>query len=326
MRTKTMFAFLAMAVLLVSSVSAAGLSIQLKRTNPGIAGEKSAELIFDVVNTDFNNKIEGFLWCRSPDDAIISSSIGVGSGSGAQYVSEKFYMDTGPSQKSISLTIEADSPGDKRTGCTIKYAPFKETTIEGETKIENISYDGTIGLTETDISGYKVKIVSFTPETEGTTNEETNETTEGEPAKAKISVNGIPKEIEVGSSATVGGLEIELITATNESADVRITGKITSTSGEVVEKQYKKMNGDWVDSLTDDQYREIRLDKTVPFVKAPKNAEVKCPEGKETCKASEVDIIQAAGWSGVPIWVYIVGVIVLVLAVVYLLGKTSRKD
>ena len=320
-----MFAFLVMAVLLVGSVSAAGLSIQLKRTNPGIAGEKSAEIIFDVVNTDFNNKIEGFLWCRSPDDAVISSSIGVGSGSGAQYVSEKFYMDTGPSQKAISLTMEADSVGDKKTGCTIKYAPYKETAVEGETKTEDINYEGTIGLTETDVSGYKIKMVSFTPEVEGTTDEETNENTEAQPAKAKISVNGIPKEIGSGSSATIGGLDVELVSATEESADVVITGKMTSTSGGSVEKQYIKMNGDLVDSLTDDQYREIRLDKTVPFVKAPKNAEVKCPEGKETCKSSEVDI-QAPGFGGVPIWVYIVGIIIVIAAVVYLLGKTSRRD
>ena len=325
MKTKKMFAFLIMAVLLVSSVSAAGLSIQLKRTNPGISGEKSAELIFDVVNTDFNSKIEGFLWCRSPDDAIVSSSIGVGSGSGAQYVSEKFFMDTGPSQKAISLTIEADSPGDKNTGCTIKYAPYKETATEGETKAEDINYDGTIGLTETDVSGYKVNMVSFTPEIEGIINEETNETTEAQPAKAKISVNGIPKEIEAGTSATIGGINVELVSATEESADVIITGKMTSTSGGSVKKQYIKMNGDLVDSLTDDQYREIRLDKTVPFVKAPKNSEVQCPEGKETCKSSEVDI-KSSGFGGVPIWVYIVGIIIIVAAVVYLLGKTSRRD
>lgn len=325
MKLKTTFAFLVMAIMLVGSVSAAGLSIQLKRTNPGIAGEKSAELIFDVVNTDFNNKIEGFLWCRSPDDSVVSSSIGVGSGSGAQYVSEKFYMDSGPSQKAISLTIEADSPGDKNTGCTIKYAPYKETVIEGETKTQDINYGGTIGLTETDVSGYKVKMVSFTPEVEGTTDEETNETTESQPAKAKISVNGIPKEVEVGSSATISDLNIELISATEESADVKITGKMTSTSGGSVKKQYIKMNGALVDSLTDDQYREIRLDKTVPFVKASKNAEVKCPEGKETCKSSEVDI-SAPGFGGIPIWAYIVGVAVLVLAVAYLIGKTSRKD
>lgn len=324
MKIKTMFAFLVMAIMLVGSVSAAGLSIQLKRTNPGIAGEKSAEVIFDVVNTDFNNKIEGFIWCRSPDDAVVSSTIGAGTGSGAQYVSPKFFMDTGPSQKAISLTIEADSPGDKRTGCTVKYAPYKETVIEGETKTEEISYDGTIGLIETDVSGYKVKMVSFTPAVEETTDEETNETIEGQPAKAKISVNGIPKEIEVGSSATIGGLDVELISATEESADIKITGKMTSTSGGSVKKQYKKMNGQWVDSLTDEQYREIRLDKTVPFVKAPKNAEVKCPEGKETCKASEVDIT-APGFGGIPIWVYLVIGVIVVLAVVYLLGKTSGK-
>lgn len=322
---KTMFAFFVMAFMLVGTVSAAGLSIQLKRTNPGIAGEKSAEIIFDVVNTDFTHKIEGFIWCRSPDDAVVSSTMGTGTGSGAQYVSEKFYMDTGPSQKAISLTLEADSPGDKRTGCTIKYAPYKEQAMAGETKTEDISYEGTIGAAETDVSGYKVKMVSFTPAVEETTDNETSDIIEGQPAKAKISVNSIPKEIEVGSSATIGGLTIELVSATEDSADVKIAGKLTTTSGGSVEKLYLKMNGIYATSLTDDQYREIRLDKTVPFVKAAKNAEVKCPEGKASCKASEVDIM-GTGFGGVPIWAYILGVALVIGLVIYLLGKTSRKD
>jgi hypothetical protein len=325
MRLKTIFTFLVVALMLVSVVSAAGLSIQLKRTNPGIAGEKSAELIFDVVNTDFNSKIEGFLWCKSPDDAVVSSTLGVGSGSGAQYVSEKFFMDTGPSQKALSLTIEADSPGDKQTGCTIKYAPYKEITIQGETSVEEISYDGTIGLAETDVSGYKVNLVSFTPAVEESTNEETTVTIEAVPAKAKINVNGIPKEMDVGSSATVGGLDVELVSATEESADVKISGVLSSTNGGSVEKKYKKMNAEWVDTLTDEQYREIRLDKTVPFVKAHKDAEVNCPDGKETCNASEVDIT-APGFGGVPVWGYILMVLLIVLAVAYLLGKSSRRN
>ncbi|MBD3248520.1 hypothetical protein GF336_00560, partial [Candidatus Woesearchaeota archaeon] len=90
-----------MALVLASNVYAEGLSLQLKRTNPGIAGEKSAEIIFDVVNTDMTHELEGFIWCRSPDDVAISSTMGAASGSGAQYVSQKFFMDEGPSQKAI---------------------------------------------------------------------------------------------------------------------------------------------------------------------------------------------------------------------------------
>tara|TARA_Y100000310_G_C20696143_1_gene825903 strand:+ start:3666 stop:4640 length:975 start_codon:yes stop_codon:yes gene_type:complete len=324
MRMKTMFAFFVMAFMLVGTVSAAGLSIQLKRTNPGIAGEKSAEIIFDVVNTEFTHKIEGFIWCRSPDDAVVSSTLGAGSGSGAQYVSEKFHMDTGPSQKAIALTLEADSTGDKRTGCTIKYAPYKEQATAGEKTTEDISYEGTIGAAETDVSGYKVKMVSFTAAVEETTDEETGEViTEAQAAKAKISVNEIPKEIEVGSSATISGLTVELVAAAEDSADVTIAGKLTSTSGGKVEVLYLKMNGVYAASLTDDQYREIRLDKTVPFVKAAANAEVECPEGKTSCKADEVIVV---GGTQIPvIWIVAI-VVVVILAVVFLLGKTSRKD
>lgn len=324
MKMKAIFSFVLTAILLVSGVSAAGLSIQLKRTNPGIAGEKSAELIFDVVNTDFNYKVEGFIWCRSPDDAVVSSTLGAGSGSGAQYVSPKFNMDTGPSQKAISLTLEADSPGDKMTGCTVKYAPYEETVTDAQSESKDISYDGTIGLTETDISGFKVKMVTYLPAIEAKFDSETNDTVEATPARAKISVNDIPKKIEVGDTATIGGLDIELVAVTEESADVRITGKITSTSEGMVKKEYIKMNGEVVEALTDEQYREIRLDKTVPFVKAAEGAEVSCPEGKSTCKASEVDIT-VQGYGGVPIWIYIVIGAVIILAVVYLLGKTSSK-
>lgn len=118
---------LAIVSLLVLSAVSAQLSVQLKRTNPGIAGVKNAELIFDVVNTDFTHEIEGFLWCQSPDDAVVSSSYGAGSGSGAQYVSPKFMMDVGPSQEAMTLEVNADNPGDKDAGCSIKYIPFRMT-------------------------------------------------------------------------------------------------------------------------------------------------------------------------------------------------------
>ncbi|RJQ21706.1 hypothetical protein C4580_02000 [Candidatus Woesearchaeota archaeon] len=127
-----------------SGTTANAPSIQIKRTNPGIAGVKPAEIIFDVVNTDLNAKVEGFLLCKSPDDATISSSLGIGSGSGAQYFSPKFTMDQGPSQKSITLTLESSRPGDRRVDCSIKYAPYKEQTANAEPIRAYFKTDGTI--------------------------------------------------------------------------------------------------------------------------------------------------------------------------------------
>ena len=312
MYMKKLFMFLLVTLLLVGSVAATGLSIQLKRTNPGIAGKKSAELIFDIVNTDFNYKVEGFLWCRSPDDAVISSTMGVGTGSGAQYVSQRFYVDSGPSQKSMSLTINADTPGDKRTGCTVKYAPYKEIGSGEEAITVEVNYEGTIGLTETDISGFKVKMLSFTPEDEETA------------AKAEISVNDIPKSIVVGDSAMIGGLIVELLAATNNSAEVDISGTITDTTTTESIKQYLKMNGELTSSLTDSEYREIRLDKTIPFVSASANGKVKCPKGKTTCNANEVELSMGGRTTNIPIWTIILGFMLVILSIPYLLGKTTR--
>ena len=243
---------LAVMALMMLSTAAADLSVQLKRTNPGIAGEKSAELIFDIVNTDLSQKVEGFLWCKSPDDAVISSTYGVGSGSGAQYVSPKFTMDVGPSQEAMTLTVEADSPGDKRTGCYVKYIPFKVTTVK-ETVTE------TVMETVTD------------PET-GVASQ-------------------VPKEVTKEVSREV--------------------------------RSYQKMNAEYIETATDSDYREIRLDKTVPFAR-PGVQEPSCPEGQTTCSASEIVDLGAAG--SVPKWVLLVAGLVVVLLVVYLLGKTSRKE
>ncbi|MFH1591467.1 MAG: hypothetical protein ABIC95_06080 [archaeon] len=120
--------FIILFVIIIISQSAMGnaLSAQLKRTNPGIAQVKPAELIYDIVNTDTTHKIEGFILCRSPDDIKVTSTLGLASGSGAQYISEMFIMDKGPSQKAIYLTIESDYTGDFSTGCMFRYVPFKE--------------------------------------------------------------------------------------------------------------------------------------------------------------------------------------------------------
>lgn len=224
-----------MLLLLVQVVAADGLSLQLKRTNPGIAGTKSAELIFDVVNTDLSTELEGFLLCKSPDDVTISSTLGVGSGSGAQYISPKFVMDKGPSQKAISIVLESEIKGDMRTGCILKYIPF--TTETTETEI----YDNTTNQTETQTS---------------------------------------------------------------------------------VKKQYIKMNGEIIDTAQDKDYRELRLDKTVPFVEKQSGVDVSCEEGQTHCKAEDVKITGKGDY-----WLYgIIGALLLLaFAVVYLIGKTKRS-
>ena len=263
--------------------------------------------------------VEGFIWCRSPDDAVISSTLGVGSGSGAQYISPKFTLDYGPSQQAMSIVLEADTAGDKNTGCTVKYAPYKEVGSGNKVTKEQISYEGTIGLSATDVSGYKVSLISYVPAIEAV--EET--AVEAQPAKVQITVNDIPKEIEVDSSAKISDLTVEVVSATEKSADVKITGEKTNSQSGSLAKQYQKMNGQYVSSLTDGQYREIRLDKTVPFVSASANSDVECPEGKTNCKASEVDI-NAAGWGGIPVWGYILGVLLVLFAIFYLFGKSSK--
>ncbi len=107
-------------------------SLQMKRTNKGIAREQSAEVIFDVVNMDMSHKIEGFVFCRSPDDVIVSSSLGAASGSGAQYVSPKYEMDIGPSQKAMAITVDSDTAGRNRATCIIHYMFTRE--IDGAKK------------------------------------------------------------------------------------------------------------------------------------------------------------------------------------------------
>jgi hypothetical protein len=233
MSKKTMFSSALMLLLLVQLVAADGLSVQLKRTNPGIAGTKSAELIFDVVNTDLSTELEGFLFCKSPDDVTVSSTLGVGSGSGAQYVSPKFNMDKGPSQKAISIVLESEVKGDMRTGCILKYVPFVTETEEKEV------------------------------------------------------YNNLTNQTEMATS---------------------------------VKKQYLKMNGELVSVVKDQDYRELRLDKTVPFAEKQSGVDVACPEGQTSCKAEEVKSSGAWGYS---MYLIIGGILLLAFAVVYLIGKTK---
>ena len=304
--------FLVLGILLCSSVFAAGMSVQLKRTNPGIAGEKSAEIIFDVVNTDMTHKIEGFIWCRSPDDAIVTGMMGVDSGSGAQYVGQIFTMDSGPYQKAMSLTIEADTPGDKRTGCVIKYIPYKETITAGKTSTEDIDYEGKITSDVTDVSGFQVSMTKFEEAVEATND------TEAKSAVVTIKVDDKEEDVKVGSIGVIGTLTIEVNSATEDGAEVLIEGSKSVISGGSSSKEYLKMNGQYVLEKQDMDYRELRLDKTVPFVE--KGANPKCPEGKTSCTAGEVEF----GGIIIPKWAIIVGIAAVVLLVVYLWGKSSK--
>ena len=222
-------------LVLAQGVLADGLSVQLKRTNPGIAHTKSAELIFDVVNMDFGNELEGFLLCRSPDDVTISSTLGVGSGSGAQYISPKFEMNKGPSQKSISLTIDSEIVGDMRSGCILKYIPFTR-----EIKLTQ-SYDNATNIT--------------------TTNKKTVRT-------------------------------------------------------------FMKMNGETTSKVLDRDYRELRLDKNIPFVKYQPGIDVNCPEGQTNCKTDEVEVDFKSTFF---MYGFISLAVLIGLAAIFLLGRGSRS-
>ncbi len=109
----------------LASVVSADVSMQIKRIGPGIVGVTDGEVIFDLVNTDMTHQAEGFLLCQSPDDAVISSTMGAGTGSGAQYVSPKFRIDEAPSQKAMALSIGSDTAGMKQVSCEIKYIHLK---------------------------------------------------------------------------------------------------------------------------------------------------------------------------------------------------------
>lgn len=171
-------------LLTISTVSAS-VAIQLKETVPGIVMKQTALLKYDIVNMDTEHMIKGFLVCQSSDDIRITSSFGAGIGTGQQYVSPFLTFDKGPFQSAMTLTIDADSTGDKNPGCVLKYIPYKEV-------------------------------------------------------------------------AGGGGIS----------------------------KIYLKINGEYISELKDADYRELRLDKTAPFVTGMKDPQ--CPEGKEHCKANEV--------------------------------------
>lgn len=121
-------------------------SVVLKRSSSGIVDVRPVELIFDVVNTDFDNELEGFLLCEIPDDTTVESSVGSASGWGAQYVSERFVIDSAPSQKGITVTLNSKKYGKYEMNCKIKYTiinkegnkyNFNSCVFEEQTTDEN---------------------------------------------------------------------------------------------------------------------------------------------------------------------------------------------
>ncbi|MDP2908664.1 MAG: hypothetical protein Q8N77_02560 [Nanoarchaeota archaeon] len=316
---KKLLFLLAVIVLLVSSVTAATLSVQLKRTNPGIAGEKAATLIYDVVNMDTEHLVRGFIVCQSPDDVLVTSSYGAGTGTGAQYVSPFLTMDKGPYQSSMTLTVESDSVGDKQAGCIFKYIPYKEVA-EGsaETVKEPVEATATVTSSGKDVSGFLISMTEYTAAVADDT--ATADVNEAVPAKAKIKVNDEVKELEVGSKATIKGIEVTLSSASADGAEISVKGEKTVTISGETKQIYQKMNGEYITELKDMYYRELRMDKSVPFV--ADMSDPTCPEGKETCKASEVIDI---GGMKIPTWAIIVGALLVILLIAYLLGKTSRS-
>ena len=317
---KKLSILLVMAVLtlfIIGTVAAATLSIQLKRTNPGIAGKKSATLIYDVVNMDTEHMMKGFIVCQSPDDARVTSSYGAGTGSGAQYVSPFLTMDKGPYQSSMTLTIDADSVGDKNAGCIFKYIPYKEVTEGQETAKEPIEWTGAIDANGKDVHGFLMTITEYTEAVEDDAETEEIETVA---AKAKIKVDDEVKDFEIGQTANIKGLDVTLNSAVDGSAEITVAGEKTITVSGESKKIYLKMNGEYITELKDMYYRELRLDKSVPFI--ADMSDPRCPESKPHCNASEVIDI---GGMKIPTWAIIVGALLVILLIAYLLGKTSRS-
>lgn len=314
---KKMFGiFVLLGLLLANTAFAQTPSVVLKRMNPGIAKVKSAEIIFSVANINTEHKIQGLMLCRTPDDAYVTSAWGTGVGDAAQYIGPvNTILEAGLG--TISLTLDADTPGDKHADCTFKYIPYKETITESKTAEQDVKYEGTIGTTAKSVEGFLIKLISFTEAVEAT-----NET-EAVSAKANIDVDGTTKEISMGATEVIGSLSITVNSATAEGADVSITGTKTVTIPGVSTKEYLLMTGEYVTEMKDQYYRTIRLDKTVPFVVDMSNPQ--CAEGKTECKSAEVIEAAEVGGKGLakwlqnyPIWI-VIGL--LVLGVVYILGR-----
>ncbi len=146
-------------VLLSASGFAETISAQLKSMK--VEGNK-AVLIYDIVNMDTQHYVEGFLLCKTPDDLIVSSSLGAAAGSGAQYVSSKFTIKPGPAQKSIELYVESTTPGRKYLECMIKYIPFRqEEIVEGNRTVVKRYYLLMNGEETEDVSDSDYRVLNL---------------------------------------------------------------------------------------------------------------------------------------------------------------------
>ncbi|MFH1591466.1 MAG: hypothetical protein ABIC95_06075 [archaeon] len=307
-RKTRLFGIFLLIILMSGVVSAQGISVQMKRTSPGISGNaKPSELIYDVVNLDVGHKLTGFILCRSPDFTTISSSLGVASGSGAQYLSSTFELDEGPSQRAISLTFESMTAGDKEANCLLKYVFFKE---EEASKFITVTDEEIVTRESKNLGG---RIFTF----EKATNFETNET-------EKILI------IDNKKYALIGQIEIKLddiqvvVDSVNEDS-VNLKIKKTEEINEI-KRFYRKLNGQYVETIDDSSYSVLRLDKSVPFVNAPKTADVSCPEAQTHCQSDEVEVSEFVGVN----WYLRVGIgilAVVLILLIFILGRLSgRRD
>lgn len=288
-------------------------SVVLTRTNPGIAGEKSAELIFSVANRDMSHKLEGYLLCRTPDDARVVAIMGAGEGDAAQYLGPLQTITEGPKLTTMTITLESETSGDKKADCQFNYIPTKTETAS-EKKEE--SFESTKDVTQlgTDVEGFIITLKGYSAAVEATP----ENPTATQPASVTLDVEGKEAIIEVGKEATVDTLSITVNSADEEKANIVLKGKKTVEAGSAT-KTYRTMQGTYVLD-PEGHYSTIRLDKTVPFVEKMSNPQ--CPEGKTECKANEV--IEVGG-AKVPLMWIVIAVIVVVLIVAYLLGKTSKQ-
>ncbi len=106
-----------------------GPEVSTHKSNPGVASDKPAEIIFNVANNDFNFMIEGNLRCNPPDGVTVKSVIGASSGVGASYGT---FTDILPqAQTDITFTVNSDEVFERKLmNCDLIY--FYSTKMEGK--------------------------------------------------------------------------------------------------------------------------------------------------------------------------------------------------
>ena len=152
-------------------------------------------------------------------------------------------MDKGPSYKSMILTLESTTAGDKNGACTIKYIPFKEVASKAETTTTPFTETATVTTMSGNVKGHNIVLKSFTAAVEATAGTDNATAVAAVPAKAELDIEGTVKTIEVSKFETVNGLKVTLNSATAENAEVLVEGTTTTTTeaGAAV-KSYQMMN------------------------------------------------------------------------------------